>query len=73
MRIREYRKWIRLVGSLSRREHAAFRTEMAALDSIDTGVQAIKAQVNISRCEQSHDSGGASCERYPAGTLVLWA
>ncbi len=44
MRTRELQKWIRLVGSLSRKERAALRAEIAALDSIDTGVQAIEAK-----------------------------
>ena len=45
MRTREFQRWIRLVSSLSLKERTALRAEMAALDSIDAGVQAIERRV----------------------------
>lgn len=45
MRTREFQKWIRLVSSLSLKERTALRAEMAALDSIDAGVQVIERRV----------------------------
>lgn len=48
MRAREFRKWVRLVGGLSRAERATLKAEIAALDSVEAGVQVIEAQV--SRC-----------------------
>ena len=45
MRTRELRKWVRLVGGLSRAERAALKAEIAALDSVEAGVQVIEAQV----------------------------
>ena len=49
MRARELRKWVRLVGELSRAERAVLKAEMAALDSVETGVQVIEAQA-LCRC-----------------------
>lgn len=49
MRKRELRKWVRLVGSLSREERAALKAEMTALDSIDAGLEVIEAQAS-QRC-----------------------
>lgn len=56
MRTREFRKWIRLVSRLSRKESAALRGEMAALDSIDAGVQIIEAQAppRCPHCAAAH-------------------
>lgn len=45
MRTRELRKWVELVGRLSREDRAVLKDEMAALDSIDTGLQMIEARV----------------------------
>lgn len=44
MRARELRKWVRLVSRLSREERAALKAEMAALDSIDAGLQMVEAR-----------------------------
>ena len=56
MRTRELRKWVQLVGCLSREERAALRAEMAALDSIDAGIQTIEAQMpqRCPHCAAAH-------------------
>ena len=56
MRTRELQKWMHLVSRLSRKERGALRAEMAALDSIDAGVQAIERQVppRCPQCASAH-------------------
>lgn len=56
MRTRELQKWVRLVGCLSREERRALRAEMAALDAVDAGFQAIEAQApqRCPHCAATH-------------------
>jgi len=56
MRTRELQKWVRLVGCLSREERRALRAEMAALDAVDAGLQAIEAQApqRCPHCAATH-------------------
>ncbi|MDQ5879791.1 MAG: family transposase [Pseudomonadota bacterium] len=44
MRARELRKWVQLIGGWSRTERAALKAEMAALDSVETGIQMIESE-----------------------------